>query len=574
MSVNIGLAQNSGLAFAVGALTRAAPVAPVVSVTPTGPIQLEQGHILVAPTPLGLLRTQEAHYRATNTPVRSFHFPEFASMTTARAFTAYSNAVVCGLAQLATIPAAGQQALLSAMLDFADVSGTLAGLEGVFLTAVRSAQTAGNTALVDRAEQVWAKADASGPIGGGALTVPVLDTSTGQLALLTASELGQLGLGAGSRGQGASRANGRTAGPVGLAGLQGLGHLGGLGGTGIGLNRVGGLGDGLAGLGGMFAGSGPGAGPGDQGLASDYAADYAAKGSAIGGTLGLIGGAAYGFFYGIPAGPAAGVAGAFFGGAMGATLGSALVGGGGLIVGALKDSAASKPAPGPENGDGPDTEGQPAPGPGPGGQPAPGPGPDSEGQPAPGPGPGPDSEGQPSGSPSPGGTRGGQSGGDLTGGHDGRGGKSGDSPLSISPDPDSGWDGDSGQDSSDGISEISALIPSGPGLGSLTNYEGGASFLINGLPRYEEDGAGSYGFLGVAGARVIEAAFGGQVQAGVDTAGVQNGRSSIGSLSGPATTGLSFVDTTGIKTATSSAEILQSAAQQLLALADQARRTT
>ena len=35
-------------------------------------------------------------------------------------------------------------------------------------------------------------------------------------------------------------------------------------------------------------------------------------------------------------------------------------------------------------------------------------------------------------------------------------------------------------------------------MGSLTNYEGGTSFLVTGLPRYEDNGEVNYGFLGVA----------------------------------------------------------------------------
>ena len=140
------------------------------------------------------------------------------------------------------------------MLDFANMRGTLAGLEGVFLTAVRAVQNAGATAILDQAGQVWARVDASGPIGGGALTVPVLDTSTGQLDP-GSSDLSHLGLGAKSGANSQGTIHDRNA-VVGLAGLQGLGTLGGLGGTGIGLNRIGGLGDGLAGLGSVFGGPG------------------------------------------------------------------------------------------------------------------------------------------------------------------------------------------------------------------------------------------------------------------------------------------------------------------------------
>ena len=106
-------------------------------------------------------------------------------------------------------------------------------------------------------------------------------------------------------------------------------------------------------------------------------------------------------------------------------------------------------------------------------------------------------------------------------------------------------------------------------MGSLTNYEGGTSFLVTGLPRYEDNGEVNYGFLGVAGARVIEATFGGRTQVGIDTTGARSGSFATGSLRGPTTTGTTL-DTSSIKV-NSTADALQSVGQQLIALAAQTR---
>jgi hypothetical protein len=489
--------------------------APVVSVTATGTIQMVPGKLFVAPTQVGLARLQDLHLQASG------QAPRFrggrATLEPIQAFRSYSDAVVSALAQIAVIPDSGRAELLTQMLDFADMSGSLGGLEGPFLTAARSAQLARNDALFERAQDAWAGIDAGGPIGGGALSVPVLDVGSGQLAFLTEADLtGKLGMGAESLGMrsgvrtfgtsstgegtegrgGGLGTEGRSGFGADLQALSSLSGMGGLGGTGSGLNG----GSGAHGFGSAFGpdafsdlgspggltirdliggdgspGRGFGVGPD---MSSE--ADGAAIGGVIGGAIGGIAGAIYGFVAGIPTGPGAvaiGTAGTIAGGSTGIAIGTVVGGGIGIVVGHFTDDAPAPSSPNP-SGDSPAPS---TPAPTGGSTPAPAPTDD--------------------------GTAGGLSGGtpEPTGGDSSGGDWHPPMPL---PDEvgDRSLEGDYRSGRSGSGFSVGALFPSGPGLESLTSYQGGTAFLIPSLPSVDDYGGLDFGFLSESAGQLFDAA--------------------------------------------------------------------
>jgi hypothetical protein len=494
MPVSTGLGAEL-LNSAVRDAVRASAAAPTISVTATGPIQLRRGTFYVAPATKALSMLQALHYQAAGDSAGARN-PSAAitALTPQAAFTVYSKAVVGSLAQLAASTTAGRTAQLSAMLDYCEATRDLSGLEGPFLSAVRAAQDAqdaGATDLVNRAQELWSSVPLGSSIGGGALSVPVLDPATGQLTLLGRDDLVHLGAGESSA----------TIGGVGTSltsQLELLGKLGGLGRAGAGLNQ----------LGGVFSGSLDISGATGRGLAQDATADNATKGAALGGILGCIvggiiggvagteGGAAVGSVAG-PAGAAAGgafggLAGVLEGAEKGSALGVAFGAAGGVLIGWIYDKVSGNDAQPPA-----EQIGTPMGGGGTGGS-----GRQSGGQAGPAPsGGGTDGSGRQSG---------GQAGPTSSGG-DGQGQQSSDGhPAMPQPEDDADDDGFSYDAQfggrSGGYASLSVLIPDGDGIGALTAWQGGNSFVIHGLPQIGDDGQVNYGFLGAAGAAILGAA--------------------------------------------------------------------
>ena len=414
----------------------------MVAVTATGPIRLGPATLYVAPAQVALSVVQGMHHLLVGEPARvPIRSAALAGLPQDLLFTAYSNAAVSGLAQLAVGTTVDRALQLQAMIDFADVTGDLGGLEGTFLSGVRAAQLAGLDDLVERAADVWGGTPLASAIGGGSSAIPVIDVGTGRITLLDRADL--VGLGGGGRtGPGGWRAGWSVSGARGR--------------TGVGFGRLGGVFDGSFDIRGGLGG----------GLDTDSETDYAAKGATIVGTLGMIAGGLAGFAGALLTGPGAPgaavpavIVGAARGAAVGATIGATTGGALGLLFGYAKGDA---PPPAPADGV-------------PAGPPAP---PESGGD---GPAPGDDGPGP-------------HSGGNETGPHSG----GWHPPIPLPDDGEHSFDDEFG--GSRGVFGIPSLLPNGPGLGALVSWQGGNSFLTHALPQVGDDGRVDFGYLGAAGA--------------------------------------------------------------------------
>jgi hypothetical protein len=124
-------------------------------------------------------------------------------------------------------------------------------------------------------------------------------------------------------------------------------------------------------------------------------------------------------------------------------------------------------------------------------------------------------------------------------------------------------DDEYGQGGRGGISAFNALIPSGPGLASLTSYQGGTSFLVNALPQVGPDGRVDFGYLGATGEALYSEAAGGSGDLLVPSGRTSSGRTSLVALPDGGLTTQPNRDQT--------LETLASLASQLLTLAKQLR---
>ncbi len=145
-------------------------------------------------------------------------------------------------------------------------------------------------------------------------------------------------------------------------------------------------------------------------------------------------------------------------------------------------------------------------------------------------------------------------------------------------DGDPGLEGEYGSGASGNGFSVGALFPSGPGLNSLTSYQGGTSFLIPGLPSVDDHGDLNFGFLGESAGQLYAAV--GVSDATVPFGAGDFGLSRRGTVTGtigrqvPTVTGSGTQIRTGTVTSGSSAvELatqLESVATQLRHLGEQA----
>lgn len=431
-------ALRSPLADQVAGLVARRQLHPPVVVTATGPVYLVEGRLRWAAPDVALRRVQELHGRATG-HTGPFRTTLPATLTPGQAFRAYSNALVALLAQLAVLPTAERAHLATSLAAYATRTGSLDGLEAVFLSAARAAQRANDRATLAAMATTFARVGLPRTLGGGALTAPLLDVRSGQLVLVSATRLHRAGL--------------TPSGNRDLAAFS-------------------------SSVSSLFAAPHPDAGrsAGDSPFA-DGVADYIQIGAAIGAAVGAVAGAVLGA--GTPVSVPAALAGAATGAQLGATVGGIV----GLIIGTEVSIEATPPAPPSEPHDG----GLPG---GVGG---------GDGDDAPG-GSGGGSGGGEGGNSGGGGSGGGGSGG--SGGGGSGGGDEGGQPPAPDPggSGEGGFPNPDDPGGDDGGESVSTRVPAGSGLGALTSYIGGNSFTITGLPRLGDEGGGNGGFLsGVPG---------------------------------------------------------------------------
>lgn len=296
-------ALRSPLADQVADLAARRQLHPPVVVTATGPVYLIDGRVRWAAPDVALRRIQELHRRATG-HTGPFRTALPSTLTPGQAFRAYSNALVALLAQLAVLPTAERAHLATSLAAYATRTGSLDGLEAVFLSAARAAQRANDKATLATMATSFARVGLPRILGGGALTAPLLDVRSGQLVLVSAGRLRQAGL-AGDLAAFSSSVSSLFAAPRPDAGRA--------------------------------AGGSPFA---------DGVADYIQIGAAIGAAVGAVAGAVLGA--GTPVSVPAALAGAATGAQLGATVGGIV----GLIIGTEVSVEATPPAPPSEPHDG------------------------------------------------------------------------------------------------------------------------------------------------------------------------------------------------------------------------------
>jgi hypothetical protein len=462
--------RSSRLDEQIVMLIKQPPKGRVLAVTATGSIEVVKGHVCYAPRDVAWTRMREFHRRSLGQE-GPFETQVANQLTPAEAFVAYSNAAVLSMAQMIVAGPDTQAGILNSLSEFAAVTGSLDGLESVFLSGIRAAQYAGNADAVAHAAGVLAGLGFPSELGGGALTTALFDIGTNKLSFQSMEQIIQ-GFGDFSAHLFSLSGHGTLTPEVAdaLSSLSASGFSGSFGG-------IGGTGD-LTGLG-MFSGFDGLFGGGPPSISSLTGEDVlfgalgdigtaAATGAGLGAGAGALVGGILGAVYGVAAGagvasPVTGLAGAAAGakalGAIGAGAGF-LIGG---IVGIVQVSTADAPA---------------APAPAAPAPAAPAPAAPATGHPAtpatPAPAPAAPAPATPAPATPP------------TPGHDGHG-----SHKCWEPDMSTGlpaFDGRSGGGGG-GLNWSPTLMPEGPGMDSLTSYLGGQSFLFSDLPKLNDSGS-------------------------------------------------------------------------------------
>jgi hypothetical protein len=160
----------------------------------TGPIGLSPAYMSTALPDIAWLGLQELHRRSLDLPGGDSFFAQGAQgLTPDEAFGLYSAGTIGVLGQLGVTDAVAGDRLLGSLTDFGDAHGSLAGLEGPFLSAFASAIRDPLSPSLDPAAELWGDvgmaAGMPGELGGGAQSTPIVNPATGQLALPTASQL-------------------------------------------------------------------------------------------------------------------------------------------------------------------------------------------------------------------------------------------------------------------------------------------------------------------------------------------------------------------------------------------------
>ena len=179
-------------------------------VTSTGPVYEHPGHALWATTDRALRTLRDLHLIATG---RGTEAAGSIELSADEAFLAYSNLATALDAQLAVSPSSTNAVMLEEMCTVALDVGSLDGLEGPFLSAVRDAQEFGGAAdILEQAGSVWSELGMPEVLGGGAQTTVIFDPSTSEISFAGKSDLQQL-LGDGGLGN-LPGITGRGRGPV------------------------------------------------------------------------------------------------------------------------------------------------------------------------------------------------------------------------------------------------------------------------------------------------------------------------------------------------------------------------
>jgi len=191
------------------------------------------------------------------------------------AFRRYSDAVVLAIGSIAANPRSVRGSILTSLASYVSEKKSLAGLEGVFLTAVLAAKEAGDTVAVEQAAGAWATAGVPARLGGGALTSPIFNVGNGQLLLANAAGVKSVQISAATSGTVLGAPGSGLTGPnlpfgLNAEGVDWAGNMANYAGAGAAILAAGGLVVGLA------AGGPAGALTG------------AALGGAIGGGIGVI----------------------------------------------------------------------------------------------------------------------------------------------------------------------------------------------------------------------------------------------------------------------------------------------
>jgi hypothetical protein len=174
-AVEVGGLPNDGTTFAV---------------TATGPIGLAPSFISTAPPDIAWLGLQELHRRSLGLAGDdSFFSPEAVAMTPEQAFGAYSSGVIGVLGQLAVTGSAAGDRLLGSLTDYAELQGSLDGLEAPFLTAFASASRDRFSPSLDPAAELWNELGLPDQLGGGAQTTPIVNPATGQVVFADADKM-------------------------------------------------------------------------------------------------------------------------------------------------------------------------------------------------------------------------------------------------------------------------------------------------------------------------------------------------------------------------------------------------
>jgi hypothetical protein len=466
--------------------------------TVAGQIDLVPARFFVTTPQAGTRRMVALHARAQGS-ASLFASASIAALSPDEAFTAYSNAAIASLAQLGVAGDRGIAAITAAVCDAAVDAGSLAGLEGVFLSGVLGTMHTSFTATLDLAAQTLAELGLPQVRDGGADVAVVLDPVTGQFGFpnvrALAAAFGGYADDLFALGQGGQTAGafGSLAGGASTALFSGLQTL--LGQIGVDAN---------------LTGSGPDASKFDLsgGLSqlTGAAADYAEAGKKVGGLAGtFIGmyeggtaGAITGFTAGagltvategaaapiIPATTLAGAAtGTLVGGAAGGSIGERIGEGLGYAVGWVKEQVTSSgtspsgsgsgPAPGTPSGT-------------PGEKPADGGKTGDDGKTGDGGKTGETGKNDGGKTGETGKDDGGKTGdgksGSGSGGEDQRKCLKGDdSGLGMPRD-------DGGSDNPDGFGWGRGYLPEGPGIDALLAHLGGSSYALVSMPSYDDSG--------------------------------------------------------------------------------------
>jgi hypothetical protein len=405
----------------------------VIAVTATGPVYAVPARVRALPPAAAWLRISELHARALGHK-GPFATASAATLTPRQAFRAYSNASLSALMQLAVVGPGARARMLRSLVDHVTLHRSLAGVEGIFVSAMRAAQHAGDREGLALGRAAWNAAGAPTALGGGARTSLVLDPATGQVAF-AGGQIASLGAGTDE---------------------EGLTGLGGIFGGGPALPGAGGPG-----------GAGMRWGPGAGAEAADGMDAVGVCQAAI--TIGTGIGAAIGLFSGGPPGAGAGAG-------VGAGVGGTICGAALLVAGveAVVDRSAS-------SAEGDDATAPPGSGGGLDG----GTDPHNDGG----------SPGGTGGGGTDGGTGGGDNGSGGSGEGDINYTPSGDGPVCIepggsypNPEGDGGMPGPDDAGGNDGGATGRTILPGGPGVAAGVTALSGGTFALGGLPALGDEG--------------------------------------------------------------------------------------